>query len=51
MRWWEEAGGSDFCRWFIDLQHVLFDDVAEVFQVVEACDAEMVWHVAFDLVR
>ena len=43
-------GDREYCRRCIDLQHVFFEDVAEAFEVVEACGAEMVRHADFDLV-
>ena len=60
-RWWclwdapkwgggRKFGGRECCRRCIDLRYALFEDVAEAFEVVDACGAEMVRHVAFDLV-
>ena len=40
-----------FGRGVIELGHALFEDVAEVFEVVEGGGAEVLGHAAFDLVR
>ena len=47
---WRRLGDWSFWRGCFDLPHVLFEDVFEAFEVVEAFGAEMVWHATFDLV-
>ena len=43
-------GDRECCRRCIDMRHALFEDSSEAFEVVESCGAEMVRHVAFDLI-